>query len=113
MFCTFRIAAPAALILLVSAHASAAEDPGEVIVTGAKFTADFGGKSGVPLEKVPQSVQVVGAAAIDELGAQSMGDLLKVVPSANAGYSRTGPYQSFSLKLRGFLADQMRNGIRQ
>ncbi|HXC58184.1 MAG TPA: TonB-dependent receptor [Steroidobacteraceae bacterium] len=102
-----------AFSLALCAAAQAAADPDEVILTGTKLTSDFGGKSGVPLEAAPQSVQVVGAAAIAELGAQSVGDLLRLVPSANAGYSRVGPYQSFSLKLRGFLADQMRNGIRQ
>src|SRR5690348_16516601 len=92
MSCKFPVAAQASLILLtVAAHAQAAQD----------------------LDELPQSVQVVGPATIAELGAQSIGDLLRVVPSANAGYSRVGPYQSSSLKLRGFHADQMRNGIRQ
>ncbi len=62
---------------------------------------------------MPQSVQVITAEEIVNQGATSMGDLLRNVPSANAGFSRVGPYQSFSLKIRGFLADQMRNGMRQ
>src|SRR5690606_8951350 len=78
-----------------------------------KFSGDFGAKSGIPIERVPQSVQIVTADDIIEQGARSIGDLLRGVPSANAGYSRVGAYQSFSLKVRGFLADQMRNGIRQ
>jgi iron complex outermembrane receptor protein len=107
----FAVAASASLTFLTAASAQAASLD-EVIVTGTKFD-DFGGKSGIPLAKVPQSVQVIDSAAIDDLGAQSIGDLLRVVPSASAGSSRVGPYQSFTLKLRGFLADQMRNGIRQ
>jgi iron complex outermembrane receptor protein len=75
--------------------------------------ATFGAKSGIPIAKVPQSIQIVTADEIVEQGARSIGDLLRNVPSANPGYSRVGPYQSFSLKVRGFLADQMRNGIRQ
>lgn len=82
-----------------------------IIVTGTKT--EFGEKSGVPIEKLPQSVQVISAKDIVEQGATSIGDILRLVPSANPGYSRVGAYQSFSLKLRGFLADQMRNGIRQ
>jgi iron complex outermembrane receptor protein len=84
-----------------------------IVVTGSKLSGDFGAKSGIPLEKLPQSVQIVTAADIVERGARSIGDLLRTVPSANPGYSRVGSYQSFSLKVRGFLADQMRNGLRQ
>lgn len=85
----------------------------EVIVTGTKSSGDFGAKSGIPLERMPQSVQVFTSDEIRALGALSIGDLLRSVPSANPGYSRVGPYQSFSVKVRGYLADQMRNGIRQ
>lgn len=85
----------------------------EILVTGFKYQNSFGEKSGIPLEKVPQSIQVISSDEIAELGATSIGDLLRNVPSASAGYSRVGSYQSFSLKVRGFLADQMRNGIRQ
>ncbi len=96
-----------------SFSAFAAEDTSgsTIIVTGTKT--EFGEKSGVPIEKLPQSVQVISAEDIVEQGATSIGDILRLVPSANPGYSRVGAYQSFSLKLRGFLADQMRNGIRQ
>ena len=85
----------------------------DIIVTGTKFSGDFGGKSGIPIERVPQSVQIVTSDEIIAQGARSIGDLLRSVPSANPGFSRVGSYQSFSLKIRGFLADQMRNGIRQ
>lgn len=111
------LAASAASILV--AVPAFAEDRGadpltsEIIVTGSKLSGDFGAKSGIPIERVPQSVQIVTADDIIEQGARSVGDLLRGVPSANAGYSRIGAYQSFSLKVRGFLADQMRNGIRQ
>jgi iron complex outermembrane recepter protein len=96
-----------------SMSAVAAEEGSDpnIIVTGTKT--EFGEKSGIPIEKMPQSVQVVSADDIIGQGAHSIGDILRSVPSANPGYSRVGAYQSFSLKLRGFLADQMRNGIRQ
>lgn len=95
------------------ADRTAPVDTRDIIVTGTKYSGDFGGKSGIPIARVPQSVQIVSADDIIEQGARSVGDLLRTVPSANAGYSRVGAYQSFSLKVRGFLADQMRNGIRQ
>ena len=106
-------ASACAVALCSTMAAAAADDEGNstIIVTGTKT--EFGEKSGVPIEKLPQSVQVISADDIVEQGATSIGDILRSVPSANPGYSRVGAYQSFSLKLRGFLADQMRNGIRQ
>lgn len=104
-------------IVAAPAQAENAESPRpenrDIVVTGTKFSGDFGGKSGIPIEQVPQSVQIIGSDDIVRQGARSVGDLLRAVPSAGPGYSRVGPYQSFSLKIRGFLADQMRNGIRQ
>jgi iron complex outermembrane recepter protein len=100
-------------IFLFSGVSFASDALDEIIVTGSKFTGEFGARSGIALEKVPQSVQVLSSTDIANLGAQTIGDLLRTVPSASAGYSRVGAYQSFSLKIRGFLADQMRNGIRQ
>lgn len=92
-----------------------ADDAGleQIIVTGTRFQADFGGKSGIPIEDVPQSVQVITADDIIAQGARSIGDLMRDVPSASPGFSRVGAYQSFSIKVRGFIADQMRNGMRQ
>lgn len=90
-----------------------ATDSRDIIVTGTKLSGDFGAKSGIPIARLPQSIQIVTAQDIIARGARSVGDLLRTVPSANPGFSRVGPYQSFSLKVRGFLADQMRNGIRQ
>lgn len=84
-----------------------------IVVTGQKVDEDFGGKSGLPLSKLPQSVQVITAEELTRQGIQSVGDALRDVPGANAGSSRVSRYQSFSLKVRGFLADQMRNGLRQ
>jgi len=95
----------------LSAFAAEDDTSSTIIVTGTKT--EFGEKSGGPIEKLPQSVQVISAQDIVEQGAIAIGDILRLVPSANPGYSRVGAYQSFSLKLRGFLADQMRNGIRQ
>lgn len=115
---TSLIALATAMLVASPALANDGEDQSsrrdaDIIVTGTKFSGDFGEKSGIPLERVPQSVQIIGAEDIVEQGAQSIGDLLRTVPSANPGYSRVGAYQSFSLRVRGFLADQMRNGIRQ
>lgn len=84
----------------------------EIVVTGIK-SEPFGEKSGIPIDRVPQSVHVLTADDIVERGVTSIGDLLRTVPSANIGNSRVARYQSFSLKVRGFLVDQMRNGIRQ
>mgnify|MGYP002654073394 FL=1 len=115
----FRSAGPTRLValplLLCSLHSPAlAEENADetIIVTGAR-TGDFGVKSGIPLERVPQSVQLLDEQELIDRGVRSVGDALRAVPSANVGGSRVSRYQSFSLKIRGFLADQMRNGIRQ
>lgn len=85
-----------------------------VIVTGSKLTGGaFGAKSGIPLDKLPQSVQVLTASDLTERGVVSMSDAMRAIPSAGPGGSRTAPYQSFTLRIRGFMADQMRNGVRQ
>src|SRR5687767_9248587 len=110
-----RRAVAAALFsyLTLSNTSLAVESTDTVVITGTKLDGAFGEKSGIPLEKLPQSVQILSAQDIADQGARSMGDLLRQVPSASPGYSRVGPWQSFSLKVRGFLADQMRNGLRQ
>ncbi|MBA4759333.1 TonB-dependent siderophore receptor [Sphingosinicella sp.] len=105
----------AALLAATAATPAIAADEieSEIVVTGNKFSGDFGEKSGIPIDRLPQSVQIVTADDIIESGARSISDLLRGVPSANAGSSRVSAYQSFTLKVRGFLADQMRNGMRQ
>lgn len=82
-------------------------------VYGEKQTDTFGSKSGILLKELPQSVQLLDVDSLRAQGLVSVGELLRDVPGANPGYSRVGPYQSFSLKIRGFMADQMRNGMRQ
>lgn len=82
-------------------------------VFGQRQSDSFGSKSGILLKELPQSIQLVDVDQMRGQGLVSVGDLLRDIPSANPGYSRVGPYQSFSLKIRGFGADQMRNGMRQ
>lgn len=84
----------------------------DIVVTGTK-SGDFGEKSGIPIDRLPQSVQIITADEIIQRGATSIADILRTVPSASIGNSRTSRYQSFSINVRGFLLDQMRNGIRQ
>lgn len=82
-------------------------------VYGQRQRDTFGSKSGILLKELPQSIQLLDVDQMRGQGLVSVGDLLRDIPSANPGYSRVGPYQSFSLKIRGFGADQMRNGMRQ
>jgi len=82
-------------------------------VFGQRQNDSFGSKSGILLKELPQSIQLLDVDQLRGQGMVSVGDLLRDIPSANPGYSRVGPYQSFSLKIRGFAADQMRNGMRQ
>lgn len=72
---------------------------------------EFGAKSGIPVEKGPQGVQVLSVEDLVARNVHGIGDALRGISSANVGTPRTSAYQSFSLKSRGFLADQMRNGV--
>jgi iron complex outermembrane receptor protein len=95
------------LLLLATPHnVIAAEQAPQDLILAA-------GRSGMTLEWLAQSVQVIDADTIAALGAQSIGDVLRVAPDASAGYSRVGAFQSESLRVRGLHAGQVRNGIRQ
>ena len=86
--------------------------PATVVVTGTK-TGDFGVKSGIPIAEVPQSIQVIGEEEIIRRGARTIEDVLRAVPSATVARSRIGGFAGATLRLRGFAADQIRNGIPQ
>lgn len=105
LFTLLRGAAMAAALTSTHMAMAAEQDLDDIILAA--------GKSDIPLRRMPQSVQVIDTNTIAALGAQSIGDVLRVVPSANTGYSRVGAFQSESLSLRGFQVDQVRNGIRQ
>jgi iron complex outermembrane recepter protein len=83
-----------------------------IIVTGTR-TDDFGLRSGIPIDQVPQSVQVIDAQDLARRGSHSIGEALRAVPSANPGGSRFVDSPSFNYRIRGFAADVMRNGMRQ
>jgi len=70
-----------------------------------------GSKIPVETTRVPQSIQVITEAAIKDQGAFSIGNILKQVPSATVIGTRFSRYPRISI--RGFRADQTRNGIRQ
>ena len=96
----------------LTTHAWAQTEPQRVEITGAK-PSDFGARSGIPLAQVPQSVQVIDEEDIVARGASSVEDVLRAVPSATVAGSRVGSGASGTLRLRGFAAYEMRNGIRQ
>ncbi|NNM76706.1 TonB-dependent receptor [Sphingomonas sp. ID1715] len=96
-----------------SPTAAADTAPPDIVVTALKLNEAFGDRSGLSLDRVPQSVQVVTREDVITQGARSIGDALLQVPSANGGVTRIAPFQSFVVSLRGFPADQMRNGVRQ
>jgi iron complex outermembrane recepter protein len=83
-----------------------------VVVTGSK-SGDFGQRSGIAIEQMPQSIQLLEDDELIKRGARSIGDALRAVPSAHVAGSRESRYQGFSLRIRGLTANQMRNGMRQ
>ena len=72
-----------------------------IVVTGTK-TGDFGAKSGIPIEKVPQSIQVIDAEDIIASGARGLEDALRTVPSATVARNRISGYGGNTLRIRGF-----------
>jgi outer membrane receptor protein involved in Fe transport len=82
----------------------------DVVVTGSG-NVEFGAKSGIPIEQVPQSIQVLDQEDFKNMDVHSIGDVLKAVPSATPGAPRTSTYQYFSQRIRGFVPVQIVNGV--
>jgi len=121
-----QAADPAAELAALAPEASAAAgtpaDAGAEAVTlppvdvvGAKPAAapEFGVKSGIPVDKQPQSVQLLNPVTLTESSVRSIDDALLAVPSATVARSRVVSSASGAPRLRGLVADQMRNGLRQ
>jgi TonB-dependent siderophore receptor len=112
---TLLLASAASMLAAIPALAED-HDPGvlvdQLIVTGTK-TGDFGAKSGIPLDKLPQSVQVIDEDDIIARGARGLEDALRAVPSATVARSRVGGFGGNTLRIRGFAAQQIRNGVFQ
>jgi iron complex outermembrane receptor protein len=115
IFCSVTVATSQSYAQTEASSQSTANTPENVLITGS-LPGDFGAKSGIPLALVPQSVQVLDAQDLDEQierGARSIEDVLRTVPSATVAGSRVGSSTSNTLRLRGYAAQLMRNGIRQ
>ncbi len=90
-----------------------------VIVRGAREAAQYTaaqsnelGYSDIDLLETPQSVQVLTRDLIEDTGALSLGELLQTVPGASNSLSRTTPFGTASLQLRGQPAVIYRDGLR-
>ncbi|QCI79602.1 hypothetical protein E6W36_08780 [Hankyongella ginsenosidimutans] len=79
---TLALRASTALACLAAcaAHAEEATPLDRIVVTGLKGSEDFGLKSGIPIDKVPQSIQVLDADDLITRGATSIGDALRAIP---------------------------------
>lgn len=74
-------------------------------------TSTAGSKLPLEITQVPQSIQVITNKAFEEQGARSIGNIVEQAPSASVFGSR---YSRFAkVNIRGFQAEQTRNGIRQ
>lgn len=85
----------------------------ELLVTALRIGDPFGEHSGLPLSLIPQSLQVLTEADFEMRGVRTIGDAMRAVPSASVGSPRGVPFQNVVVTIRGFAADQMRNGVRQ
>lgn len=107
----------AAYFILATPALAQESDPGrqmsdDIVVTGTK-PGDFGAKSGIPIDKLPQSIQVIDEEDLLDSGARGLEDALRAVPSATVARSRIGGFGGNTLRIRGFAAQQIRNGIYQ
>lgn len=113
---TFLAASAATLCIAMPASGQERDQDrlhdGDIVVTGTK-TGDFGAKSGIPIDKVPQSIQVIDAEDIVASGSRTIEDALRSVPSATVARSRIGGFAGSTLRIRGFTPQQIRNGIYQ
>lgn len=73
-----------------------------------------GTRFSAPITRVPQSIQVIPQALIEDRGLIDLPDLLENVPSASVGQSRVGVNGLFgnSVSIRGFPVSIARNGFR-
>lgn len=113
---TFLAASAATLCIATPALAQNRDQDrlrdGDIIVTGTK-SSDFGVKSGIPIDKAPQSIQVIDDEDILASGSRTIEDALRTVPSATVARSRIGGFAGNTLRIRGFTPQQIRNGIYQ
>lgn len=89
-----------------------------MVVTGSRKgkpyqdeTSTAGTKFPVEVTRVPQSIQVITDTSIKDQGDITIGEIMKQVPGANIQGSRFTEFPS--IRIRGFKAQQTRNGIRQ
>ncbi len=73
-----------------------------------------GTKFPVEIEKIPQGIQVINRELIKDQGMLQLGDVLKMIPSANIGTSRLSAFPSFggNWTIRGQKMSVTRNGFR-
>ena len=101
-------------LTLLAAPVAAAQDTQSdtIIVTGTR-TNDFGARSGIPIDEMPQSVQVIDADELSAAGTRTIEDALRAVPSATVAHSRIATFAGNTLRIRGFSPQQIRNGMFQ
>lgn len=117
-----RSCIPAVLLILPSTLLAQQATPPtaeNIIVTGARDAADYSeeetetfGYAPVKLTEVPQSVQILNRTFIDDSGALSIGELMQNVPGASNALSRTVPFGTGSLLVRGQDVAIFRDGLR-
>lgn len=114
---TYQFTAEKAVTINVLPSKTMAELPTVIVTSSETHVTNgdeiFDNKSGIPLEQVPQSIQVIGESEFIDRNVQSIADVLKAVPSATVGASRVSTYPAYSMRIRGYRADQIYNGFRQ
>lgn len=99
-----------ALCMVVTSSAWAQQSPAEITIT-AEPLIQVSGFDGVPLEKLPINVNVIGNATLRDIGAQRVSDALLLDASVSDSYNLPAYWDKLSV--RGFPLDNRYNYRRE
>ncbi|EIZ77430.1 putative TonB-dependent receptor [Novosphingobium sp. Rr 2-17] len=98
-----------------SANAGDSRDRDDIVVTGVRSLTDAisGTKTNLPLAETPQSISVVDASTIAELGMQNLNQALRLVAGVTPETRGSSAEVYDQFKLRGFDVDTYLDGLKQ
>lgn len=104
----------AAVAVPVHAQVASANDEASIVVTGARPSteASAGTKSSTPLVETPQSISVITASEIADLGLANLNQALRFVAGVTTEQRGASAEVYDQFKLRGFDAPQFLDGLR-
>ena len=86
----------------------------EIVVTATALdqAAEVGAKFPVSSKDIPQAIQTLDRATLDDRDVRNIADALELVPSATSGEGNLSSFPEFSYLIRGQSARVLRDGVR-